>query len=169
MSAEEIKWEDALAKPFLYEELDWVGIYYMKTDDGGFIEIAPYVTNRAVQDRLDQVVGKDRWKNKFIETAEGMLCELSILVDGEWVTKSDGAEKKGREPLKTACSVAMKRAAVHWGIGRFLYYLPRLFGEIQSTKNRNYYRYTDKSKTTIWYMPDSNAIKIVKKATGEIE
>lgn len=163
----EINWEE-LEKPFTYEELDWVGVFAIKGDSKSWIEIAPYVTNRAVQDRLDRVLGKENWSNSYDETAEGVICNLSIMVGEKWITKSDGAEKKGLTPLKTACSVAMKRAAVQWGIGRYLYYLPRLFGEVKE-KSTEYYRHTLKNKDIIWYMPNDTAIETVKRASGEIK
>lgn len=163
MSINEIDWEK-LEEPFSCEELDWVGIFGMKDKETGevWLEIAPYVTARAIQDRLDSVCGKYNWRNSFTETAEGMLCNISIKVDGEWITKSDGAEKHGREPLKTACSNAMKRAAVQFGIGRYLYYLPRMFADVKNDRKATYYRYELKDKTKVWYMPNSTAIETVK-------
>jgi hypothetical protein len=41
-----------------------------------------------------------------------------------WVTKWDGAEETDSESIKGGLSAAMKRAAVQWGIGRYLYDLP---------------------------------------------
>ncbi|GIV58162.1 MAG: DNA repair protein Rad52 [Bacteroidetes bacterium] len=91
---------------------------------------AAYVTNRAIMDRLDQVVGPENWRNEFVSGPEGgVLCGLSIRVvreDGtaEWVTKWDGAENTDVEPVKGGLSSSMRRAAVQWGIGRYLYDLP---------------------------------------------
>ena len=50
-----------------------------------------------------------------------IICELSCLIDGVWVTKSDGAGDTGTEGEKGAISDAKKRAAVQFGIGRYLY------------------------------------------------
>lgn len=100
----------------------------------------PYITNRAIQQRLDQVVGKGYWKNKYVPWHNGsQLCELSIKVvyeDGsfEWIDKIDGAECSDFEAIKGGLSDSMKRAAVQWGIGRYLYELPSIWVELKDGK-----------------------------------
>lgn len=93
--------------------------------------IVPYVRNRAIMDRLDEVCGMENWNNEFkAGPGGGVMCGISIRIDdedatsrGEWVTKWDGAENSDIEPVKGGLSNAMKRAAVQWGIGRYLYHL----------------------------------------------
>ncbi len=81
-----------------------------------------YVDNRAIQSRLDEVMGAENWKNEYREwRTKGVICGLSLRIDGEWVTKYDGADESDIEPTKGGLSDAMKRAAVQWGIGRYLY------------------------------------------------
>jgi len=83
-----------------------------------------YVTNRAIMSRLDDVVGAENWKQSFRELHQkGVICSLSIRFPetGEWVTKEDGADLTNIEPTKGGLSDAMKRAAVQFGIGRYLY------------------------------------------------
>ena len=96
--------------------------------------VAPYVTNRAVQQRLDEVCGPANWCNQYKEgPASGVICGISVLVEFElaggtapqWVTKWDGAENTDIEPVKGGLSDSMRRAAVHWGIGRYLYNAPK--------------------------------------------
>lgn len=90
--------------------------------------IVPYINNRAIQTRLDEVCGPENWKNEFKPGPDGgVMCGLSIRVGDEWVTKYDGAENTDIEQVKGGLSSAMKRAAVQWGIGRFLYELPETF------------------------------------------
>ena len=92
--------------------------------------VAAYVSNRAIMDRLDAVCGPGNWRNEFTAGPKGgLLCGLSIRIvreDGsaEWVTKWDGAENTDVEPVKGGLSSSMRRAAVQWGIGRYLYELP---------------------------------------------
>lgn len=87
-----------------------------------------YVTARAIQDRLDEVCGPENWKNEFVAwKGEHQLCGISIRVDGEWITKWDGAENTDIEPLKGGLSSAFKRAAAQWGIGRYLYEVPSVW------------------------------------------
>lgn len=91
----------------------------------------PYVTNRAIQVRLDEVVGPENWRNEFLPGPDGgVMCGLSIRVGGEWVTKWDGAENTDVEGVKGGLSGAMKRAAVQWGIGRYLYALDETFAQV---------------------------------------
>lgn len=115
---------EALAAPFDIADIEFVG-----RGNGKRIVAAPYVTNRAIMTRLDSVVGIANWKNEFATspTGGGVLCGLSIRIDGEWITKWDGAENTQIESVKGGLSGAMKRAAVQWGIGRFLYDSPRLW------------------------------------------
>jgi hypothetical protein len=91
----------------------------------------PYVTNRAIQARLDEVVGPQSWKNEFRPgPGGGVICGISVRVGDEWVTKWDGAENTDIEGVKGGLSGAMKRAAVQWGIGRYLYALDETFAVV---------------------------------------
>ena len=93
--------------------------------------VLAYVTNRAIQERLDEVCGADNWCNVFTEwKGTHQLCGISIKIDGEWVTKWDGAEDTKTEPVKGGLSASMKRAAAQWGIGRYLYDIQNEWAEI---------------------------------------
>ena len=84
-----------------------------------------YIDARDVMKRLDDVMGFDNWQDKYTETTSGrLICCLSLRINGEWLTKSDGAGDTGTEGEKGAISDAFKRAGVKWGVGRYLYYLP---------------------------------------------
>ena len=117
-----------LADYFAPEELEWKPITISKKTNKGLA--AAYVTNRAIMARLDEVCGPENWKNDFRPGPNGgVVCGLSIRIvreDGssEWVTKWDGADNSDIEAVKGGLSNAMRRAAVQWGIGRYLYELP---------------------------------------------
>ena len=96
-----------------------------------------YVTNRAIMNRLDEVCQPHQWKNEFKEWPDGQLCGISIKVGDEWITKWDGAQCTAIEKVKGGLSDAMKRAAVQWGIGRYLYELPATFVEGTEAKPSN--------------------------------
>ncbi|NTE87250.1 Rad52/Rad22 family DNA repair protein [Agrobacterium rubi] len=83
-----------------------------------------YIDARDVMDRLDSVIGADSWQDRYEFSGARTICYLSIKVDGEWVTKADGAGDTDVEAEKGAISDAFKRAAVKWGIGRYLYAMP---------------------------------------------
>lgn len=87
-----------------------------------------YITSRAVMDRLDTVVGPEGWQDQYQPGPHGgVLCGISVKVDGEWITKWDGADNTQVEAVKGGLSDAFKRAAVKWGIGRYLYGLPAVW------------------------------------------
>ncbi len=120
MNLEKISKE--LSKPFNPEEIEWrVGA----TNKDKTMGLAlPYITNRAIQNRLDEVFGCIGWKNEFKEwKGNSQLCGISIWDDDkeQWITKWDGAEDTYMESVKGGLSDSMKRAAYQWGIGRYLY------------------------------------------------
>lgn len=80
-----------------------------------------YIDARDVMDRLDDVCGSENWQDRYEFHGSRTICYLSIRVDGEWITKADGAGDSDVEAEKGAISDALKRAAVKWGIGRYLY------------------------------------------------
>lgn len=111
-----------------------------------------YVTNRAIMNRLDEVCGPENWKNEFKSAPDGgILCGISIKIGDEWVTKWDGAENTGIEAVKGGLSGAMKRAAVQWGIGRYLYKLEE--SRINANENGAYRGKTKDETTFRWDAP----------------
>lgn len=126
-----------LKEPFAAEDIEWRVQTAGETKKGGLYAIVvPYVNNRAVQDRLDEVMGVTGWKNEFTGTpnGKGTLCGISVR-DGEgWLTKWDGSEDSDIEAVKGGLSGAMKRAAVQWGIGRYLYKLEAAIVTPQTAK-----------------------------------
>jgi hypothetical protein len=73
-------------------------------------------------DRLDSVVGFDSWQNHYTAgVGTSIVCNIGIKIGGEWVWKADGAGPSDMEADKGALSDAFKRAAVRFGIGRYLY------------------------------------------------
>jgi hypothetical protein len=87
-----------------------------------------YIDARAVEDRLDEVVGVGRWYDRYQFLPDGaVVCRLTLFVVDTWVTKVDvGAPSEQPDEgdrRKAAVSDALKRAAVKFGIGRYLYRL----------------------------------------------
>ncbi len=81
-----------------------------------------YVQARAIQNRLDEVVGFENWKVSYKEIQGGFLCILSIRINNEWIEKEDGANVTEFESVKGGISNAFKRVASSgFGIGRYLY------------------------------------------------
>ena len=81
-----------------------------------------YVQARAIQNRLDEVVGIENWKVSYREIQGGFLCTLSIRINNEWISKEDGANVTEFESVKGGISNAFKRvASSRFGIERYLY------------------------------------------------
>ena len=117
--------QQALALPFAPEDLEWRLQNTIEEKMRGLA--VPYVTNRAIQNRLDEVCGPENWYNDFKPwhsngKKEAQLCGIAIYFEGRgFITKWDGAEDSDIEAVKGGLSDSMKRAAVQWGIGRVLY------------------------------------------------
>lgn len=88
-----------------------------------------YVDARVVQDRLDEVLGVEGWQDDYKCLTDGtVVCRLRLRLGDEWVTKVDvggpSEQPDGGDRMKAAFSDALKRAAVKFGVGRYLYRLP---------------------------------------------
>ena len=81
-----------------------------------------YVEARAIQARIDKVMGINNWKTRYREINGCFICTLSLRRNGEWIAKEDGAQITDFESVKGGISSAFKRvAASGWNIGRYLY------------------------------------------------
>jgi hypothetical protein len=124
-----------LAKPFPVDAVSWrVGSTNAAKTSGMALA---YIDARDVMDRLDEVCGPENWRDEYTELSGFVLCKLWIRVGGEWVWKCDGAGKTDVEGEKGMVSDAFKRAAVKWGIGRYLYSLDSPWVDIEA-RGRSY-------------------------------
>lgn len=129
--------EQELKKPFSPADIEWRIAKVLKTTNGDKAIVLAYVTNRAMQNKLDEVFGIGGWKNEFTDwKGKGVLCGISCFVNGEWITKWDGAEETNMESTKGGLSDAMKRAGYQWGIGRYLYKLEEVWVDIKSSGDK---------------------------------
>lgn len=137
---------EILRKPFSPEDIEWrIG---RKNKDKTKAEVLAYVTARAVMERFDEAVGPENWSVHY-ETVDmgqagnldrmgnkkdlkGFLCTIEIRLarseesdycDYIIVSREDVSQCTDVEPLKGGASGAMKRAAVQFGVGRYLYKL----------------------------------------------
>lgn len=111
---------EKLAAPFQPEAIHWRAQTLTKNKDKALA--LAYLDARDVMDRLDEVAGPENWQDSYVETVKGrVVCTLSIRSGDQWISKSDGAGDTAVEGEKGGISDAFKRAAVKWGIGRYLY------------------------------------------------
>ncbi|MGL5208369.1 Rad52/Rad22 family DNA repair protein [Cetobacterium sp.] len=110
--------KEQLEKPFLDDELEFrVGA--TNSDKTKGLALA-YIQARAIQNRLDEVVGIENWRVSYKEINGGFLAKLELKINNEWIAKEDGANVTDYEAIKGGISSAFKRAASVWGIGRYL-------------------------------------------------
>lgn len=128
----------ALRRPFYSNEIEWRTQSCGITNNGKpWAVVLAYITNRAIMNRLDEVFGIDGWRNEFVKWGDGAtLCGISCRIGEEWITKWDGASETDIEATKGGLSDSMKRAAVQWGIGRYLYSLTENFATCSMEKQQ---------------------------------
>lgn len=130
----------ALSAPFPNGDIEWRLSVTVKDKEKGLA--VPYVTNRAIQNRLDDTVGVDGWHNEFLPWKNGnaQLCGISIYFQqlNKWLCKWDGADDSDIESVKGGLSDSMKRAAVEWGIGRYLYGMTQVWVRVEQ-RGKNYF------------------------------
>lgn len=111
---------DALSAPFPTDYIDWrIG---STTKDKSKGMALAYIDARCVMDRLDTICGPGHWQCNYTPATGMLLCNIGIhFPGGGWTWKSDGAGTTDFEAEKGMASDAFKRAAVRFGIGRYLY------------------------------------------------
>ncbi len=86
-----------------------------------------YIDARDLMKRFDDVCGLD-WQCRYSHvTSKGVVCEIGVKIDGEWLWRANGAGETDVEGEKGALSDAFKRAGVMWGPARYLYYLDNIW------------------------------------------
>jgi len=142
------------------------------------VMVLAYITSRAVMQKLDAVFGVDGWKDEYDVLHNGVICNLSVKMNGEFITKQDAAPFTNIEALKGAFSDALKRAAVKFGVGRYLYQLPEYWVDLVELKPRNnsnkIHHYNSDDLKGYWVEPGlpewavKNGKKVVKE-NGETD
>lgn len=100
-----------------------------------------YIDARLIQDRLDEVLGVENWEDAYKILPDGsVMCRLRLKLGDRWITKTDvgslSEQPDSGDRLKAAFSDALKRAAVKFGIGRYLYRLPAQWVDYDPVKKQ---------------------------------
>jgi hypothetical protein len=113
---------EALAAPFPPDVVSWrVGPTNKDKTKGMALA---YIDARDVQDRLTEVCGPFGWQCRHeVSGDKRVTCHIGIKCPetAEWIWRSDGAGETDVDGEKGSYSDSFKRAAVKWGIGRYLY------------------------------------------------
>lgn len=136
-----------LHEKFDADSVHWRAQTVVKRDSGCAALALAYLDARDVMDRLDQVCTPMFWQSEHFDGGNGKLgCKIGIFIEDQWVWKSDGAGDTDVEAEKGAFSSALKRAAVSWGIGRYLYDLGNVWVPCEASEyqgKQKFKRFTD--------------------------
>jgi len=171
---------EIIRKPFHVAEVEWRIQRSGYSGEKIWAVAVPYITARAVHDRLDEAFGSTGWYNEFrvMEVpggVSGVICRMNYLdpETAEWRYKENGAGQTHIEPFKGGLSDAEKRAFEQLGGGRYLYNLGDEFVEVADKRNEKFCNYarTPKPHDKVFYwaipsLPDW-AIPGVRKAVQE--
>ena len=126
---------EALAEPFAPEAVQWKPGATNRDNSRGLA--LAYVDSRYYQDRLNSVFGS-AWGDTYEVHSMGgkvvVLCQLSLTN----VSRSDVGECDLSDPnaVTTAKAQSFKRACAAFGLGAYLYRLPRLRVEYDPQRKR---------------------------------
>lgn len=107
-----------------------------------------YIDSRDVQDILDETC---LWSDRYYEENGMLFCEITIYADGREYKRSDTGSESNVDKEKGHSSDAFKRAAVKFGVGRFLYSLGMEYLPANEAKTSNNYPYVvDGNGQKVW-------------------
>lgn len=149
MTREEIR--KALAAPFAP---DVVKFKAQTVKDNRALAVA-FIDARDVAARLDDVLGIDGWEEAYrTEPSGNVVCTLTVYVGERRVNREDiggpSDQKNTGDKAKAAFSDAFKRAAVKFGVGRYIYRLPKSWVGYDPQKKQ----LTEKPQFPAWAVPD---------------
>lgn len=135
---------EALLRPFDASEVEWrVGQAGIDRNGNPWVRALAYLTSRAVMERLDEVFGVGGWSHSLREIALGNAVGVICRLEAGGCAHEDVAECSDIEALKGAASGGLKRAAVAFGIGRYLYFLEDGFAKVHPNGK---FRHSGKAK-----------------------
>lgn len=126
--------------PFKFRVWNWIGSYTKEWSKKIYekYSVLAYIDSRDVMDRFDEVFWLNWWREDYsvdwkkhcrISIYNDNWCVISSRTDA-WIWWSIAKEK-------AESSDAFKRAAVNYGVGRFLYTVPFLTVNVNDRKSSN--------------------------------
>jgi len=144
-----------LERPFPAEAISWKPqSLYPREHPTRALAVA-YIDARDVAERLDEVLGLG-WSFTWEADGENVRGRLMMDLGGRLVVREDvgepGEGDDGRS-RKAAVSDALKRCAVQFGVGRYLYRLPRVWVGYDEQKRQ----LTEIPQLPEWALPKEEA------------
>ncbi|KAB2422549.1 MULTISPECIES: Rad52/Rad22 family DNA repair protein [Bacillus cereus group] len=144
----------SLQAEFPVEQLGWKIINTFESQGRFFAFVAPFVDARAIQDRFDEVFGIDNWQVSYEKWGEkATKCTISVFLNERWISKEDGSEESDYSSVKGGFSNSLKRAAVLWGVGRYLYNVKPTKVELSTCSNGPNSIYVSYQKKGYYFTP----------------
>jgi hypothetical protein len=107
-----------------------------------------YIDSRDVQDILD---ASCVWSDRYYSEGGLLFCEITIYADGREYKRTDTGSESNVDKQKGHSSDAFKRAAVKFGVGRFLYSQKIQYVTADAIKtSSNYPNVIDAQGNKIW-------------------
>lgn len=155
---------------FPENELEWRVQQAGKTASGKpYAMVLCYVQARAIENRLDEVVGFENWQNEIRVEGENIIARLGLRIAGDWVWKENGASQTDIEAFKGGISGAIKRVASSgFGIGRYLYELPATFAECSLNKMDGWNAAKLKTGEKYWWKTPRIPAEFLPKADRQL-
>jgi hypothetical protein len=117
-----------------------------------------YIDARQVMDRLDEACVQNfiqGWERTHEVIHGNLYCYLTLWIGGKPYTRSDCGTVSQTEGEKGESSDAFKRAAVNFGIGRFLYDMGIQYVPANDKKtSSNYPHVVDHNGERVWDLTD---------------
>lgn len=161
--------EEKLKAPFPKDKISWRA--QSLTNAGDKAMALAYIDARDVMSRLDEVCGIEGWQDSYHDSGKRTYCTIMIKIGDSWIAKTDAAGDTAVEAEKGAVSDSLKRAAVKWGIGRYLYDLPAPWVPCE-TYEKNGKKMFSKFKESPWNyvknMDSPEPPKITAKANKQL-
>ena len=171
--------EYKLQNPFQEDEIEWRPQSGEIKDGKPRVRCMPFVKKHSIECRLDEVFRVTGWikkyrheqgdiirkesqektgdvvNRKYEYKEKGVICILSVYVDGREISKEDGAPETDFESFKGGCTDSFKRVASSgYGIGRYLYRLKILYAsECSLSYKAGWAYYRTKTGQNIWWAP----------------
>lgn len=147
-----------LSRPFPAEAISW-RVGSLSKDKTRGMALA-YLDARDVMSRFDSVLGLNWQCRHTWSDSQKLCCEIGINFNGTWIWRSDGAGDTNVEAEKGAFSSAFKRAAVQFGVGRYLYDLPDIWVPLNEWK-----QISEEEKTKLYDRMKKYLNKLEKEGT----
>lgn len=148
-----------LSAPFPKDAVSWRAQHLTKEGDKALA--LAYIDARDVMNRLDDVCTPAGWQCKYSHANGKTVCDLAIKCGDEWIWKADGAGDSDIEAEKGALSDAFKRAAVRFGIGRYLYNLEAVWVPCKAEQRNGKWAFKE------WVVDPWTKVKLEQRAGFE--